>query len=132
MAHDSIPMICLACLHRWAEQLQAVSADPVVRCPRCGTSSTPLETAAAAWALGDLTRDEFFAIAGAISPDGITETLAALARITRWWEARTRRDDPGDSPPGQRPTAQGASGRDVDSRRPVGLDEPCDHVGVEL
>lgn len=106
MADALIPMVCQSCLHRWAERVRTTGEGAVVTCPQCDASTTPLEAAAAAWALGQLPRGEFFAIAGLVSPDDITETLAALARVTTWWESRHGRDEPGDAPAG------GSNGRE--------------------
>lgn len=100
MTGASVLLVCPACELPWRQLTDTrPSTSAQVRCPDCAQPTTLLEAAGAAWALGYLSREEFFELAGRVTPNDIGEALAALAHIAVWWEQRTSGDTPSGDPP---------------------------------
>ena len=83
-------LACPACEAVWKQtgDEERSSMTPV-QCPHCGKQATVLEAAAAAWALGHISRHDFFEFASHVAPDDVGQALTALAKIASWWEQRT-------------------------------------------
>ena len=90
MTGASVVLICPTCESRWRHLTDDErSSTALVPCPNCGQPATILETAAAAWALGHISRGDFFEFAGHLAPEDVGEALTALVNIATWWEQRT-------------------------------------------
>lgn len=95
MADTSTLLVCPACELSWRQLTDGEpSTSAQVRCPDCAQPTTFLQAGATAWALGHLSREEFFDLAGRVTPKDIGEALAALARTAEWWEQRAGGDTP--------------------------------------
>ena len=87
---NSVPLTCPSCEAVWRQMTdEERSGTVLIRCPSCGERATVLEAAGAAWALGHISRDDFYALAGQVAPEDVGQALAALAKIASWWEQRT-------------------------------------------
>ena len=84
-----VRVICPTCESVWREATDEYAGAAVVRCPSCAKQTTLLEAAAAAWALGHISREDFFEVAGHVAPEDVGQALAALVNIAAWWERRT-------------------------------------------
>ena len=88
---NSVALTCPSCEAVWRQitEEEASGMAILIQCPSCGELATVLEAAAAAWALGHISRDDFFALAGHVAPEDVGQALTALAKIASWWEQRT-------------------------------------------
>lgn len=97
MTGVSALLVCPACESPWQSPVEEVhGSTALVRCPQCDHTTTFLEAAAAAWALGHMSREDFFDLAAQIAPDDVGDALAALVNIAAWWDRRAHGDAAGD------------------------------------